>query len=97
MSALRLRELALRRELLVVRAELQRQSLRAQWRAGTEPLEQLQSTVDRYRSWLGPVSAVAGVPLLWLLKPQRKTWWRLARWALAAWPAIRVARKLMRR
>lgn len=96
MSALRSHELALRRELLVLRAALQRESLRSQWRAGTAPLERVAAAVGRSRSWRVP-AAVAGVPLLWLLARRRRIGWRLARWALSAWPVLRVARRLMRR
>lgn len=94
MTDVRMHELALRRELLVLRAELQRESLRAQWQAGTAPLTRLGAAVERSRSWLGP-AAVAGLPLLWLLARRRRLGWRLARLALSAWPLIRIARKLM--
>lgn len=98
MRATRLRELAVRRELLVLRAAIQRESLSAEWCAATAPLERLGGAVERSRTWLGPAAAaMAGVPLLWKLKGQRTTWWRIARWALATWPVIQMARKLSRR
>ncbi|MDL2336368.1 MAG: hypothetical protein QFE16_00855 [Pseudomonadota bacterium] len=97
MSARRLRELALQRDLLVLRAALQRELLHAEWQASTAPLARFSAAVGRSRDWLGPVAAVGGVPLLWMLKRRSKTWMGVARWALTAWPVIRVARKLMRR
>lgn len=96
MNDVRLTELALRRELLVLRAELQRQSLRSHWRASTEPLNRITAVVDRSRSWLGPAVA-AGIPLVLMLARRRRFGWRIARMALSAWSVIRLTRKLMRR
>lgn len=92
----RLAELALRRELLSLRAASQRESLRAQWQASTAPLTSLTAAVDRSRSWLAPAAA-AGIPLLLLLARRRRFGWRIARVALSAWSVIRLARKLMQR
>ena len=89
----RLAELALRRELLSLRAASQRESLRAQWQASTAPLTSLTAAVDRSRSWLAPAAA-AGIPLLLLLARRRRIGWRVA---LSAWSVIRLARKLMQR
>lgn len=96
MSNPRSRKLALRRELLVQRAELQRQAMRARWQSGTAPLARAGALVERYRSWLGPAAA-AGIPLVLMLARKRKVGWRIARWALSAWPMIRMARELIRR
>ncbi|MDO9315028.1 MAG: hypothetical protein Q7T97_10830 [Burkholderiaceae bacterium] len=96
MSDVRSRELALRRELLVLRAELQRQSLGAEWQACTAPLTSITAAVDRSRSWLGPAAA-AGIPLLLMLARRRRIGWRIARVALSAWSVIRLTRKLMQR
>ncbi len=96
MSDIRLRELALRRELLVLRADLQRRALRAEWQASTAPLTSITAAVDRSRTWLGPAAA-AGIPLLLMLARRRRFGWRIARVALSAWSVIRLARKLTRR
>jgi hypothetical protein len=102
----RVRQLARRRAQLVLRSSLQRQSLQLQWHQSTAPLRRSGEFIDRWRGTLAsagiPLSAVtaaAALPLGWLLTNRRvgRTLALAVRLALAAWPLIRSAQRLLAR
>ena len=91
----RLQLLARRRQQLVLRAALQRESLQTQWQATTAPLQAVSGFAARWRRWLAP-AALVGAPLGALLG-RRLPLGRLVRLALAAWPLVRSLRHALKR
>ena len=86
----RVRQLALRREQLVLLSGLQRQSLQLQWHRSTAPLQRTSQFIERWRGAL---------PLGWLLvRMTRRAGCSISavvRLAIAAWPLISSARVLL--
>jgi hypothetical protein len=100
----RVRQLALRREQLVLLSGLQRQSLQLQWHRSTAPLQRAGELMERWRGAVAstaiPVSlaaAAAALPLGWLLmRMTRRTGCSISavvRLALTAWPLMSSARQ----
>ena len=104
----RVRQLALRREQLVLLSGLQRQSLHLQWHRSTAPLQRASEFIERWRGALASTAtpltiaaAAAVLPLGWLLvRVTRRTGCSISsvvRLALTAWPLISSARQLLAR
>ena len=102
----RLRQLALRREQLVLLSGLQRESLQLQWHRSTAPLQRAGEFVERWRARLASAgisanlaTAAAVLPLGLLMMSRRggRSMSAVARMALAVWPLIRSARQLLAR
>jgi len=102
----RVRQLALRREQLVLLSGLQRQSLQLQWHRSTAPLQRASQFIERWRGALTSAAipltiatAAAALPLGWLLvRMTRRTGCSISavvRLAIAAWPLISSARVLL--
>jgi len=90
--------LALRRELLIARADFQREALRAQLQASLKPGKTLQALLSIWRKMPVPAPLLAAVaPALVFFFARRLSLFRLTKWALPMWMATRGARTAMRR